>query len=107
MAYVGTAVLPTGENINPAKPAGAPYYAPDLVAYVMFKLNEQRTRPTRVLTSAGLLGPDWMLDMEHMLYHDQTGAQLGTYKVVGIHDFASGETAGDVPDIKMSHSVFK
>lgn len=106
MAYSGSAVLPTGETLNPRYPQGSPYYEKDLVVYVMFKTTDARTRPTRVLTSWGPLA-GWTLGTLHDLYHDQTGAQLGRYRVVGVKDFASGEQAGDVPDYKIKHSVFK
>lgn len=104
MAFNGTAVLPVGESINPRRPQTATYFDLDQTAYVMFKLNDARTRPTRVLTSFGAM---WKLDEVVELFHDQTGAQLGTYKVVGIHDFRSGEMAGNVPDSKIKHAVLK
>lgn len=106
MAYSGTAVLPVGTTLNPRYPQGSTYYDPSLVVYVMFKTSDTRTRPTRVLTSSGpLVG--WTLGSEHDLYHDQTGAQMGRYKVVGVKDFKSGEQAGDIPDFKIKHAVFK
>ncbi len=106
MSYFGASVLPTGESINPRYPQMATYYDVDQVAYVMFKTLDERTRPTRVLTSFGALD-GWTLGTEHDLFHDQTGAQLGRYRVVGVHHFGSGEKAGDVPDRKIKHSVFK
>lgn len=98
-------ILPTGKSLNPARPEGADYYDPNLVAYVMFKLNDERTRPTRVITSHGVA--TWNLGEKYSLYHDQTGAFLGDYEVVGIADFALGYAVGDIPDRMLKHSVFK
>lgn len=108
MAYRGIAVLPTGSTLNPAFPNTADYYSDDLIAFVLWKLEDNRSRPTRVLTGAGPgNGYGWKLDTVLELYHDQTGAQLGTYRVVGIHDFASGEKVGNVIDFALKHSVLK
>ena len=106
MAYRGTAVLPVGQTLNPRYPHHSIYYDPKLVVYVMWKTSDGRTRPTRVLTSAGPLA-GWTLGSEHELYHDQSGAQMGVYKVVGVKDFASGEQAGNIPNFKIKHAVFK
>jgi hypothetical protein len=102
-----TAVLPTGGYINPTLLADSKKYSSEWVAYVLFKQNEQRTRPTRVLTSHGSLG--WKLGDDQWLYHDQTGAALGHYKVVGITyaDRAKGAPVGDVPDVRIKHCVAK
>lgn len=105
MAYNGFAALPVGESINPRFPQGATYYDPGQTAFVLFKTSEARTRPTRVYTSYGHLGIKVGDEIE--LYHDQTGAQLGRYRVAGIHDFGSGEMAGQVPDMKIKHCVAK
>ena len=99
-------VLPTGESMNPRFPREASYFDEAQTAYVLFKLSDNRTRPTRVVTSFGPL-QGWTLGSEHELYHDQTNAYLGRYKVVGVHHFASNEHAGDVPDIKIKHCVVK
>lgn len=101
------AILPTGESINPANPDKAHWlYSDDLTALVLFKTSEARTRPTRVATTFG--GPgDYRIGQKLHFQHDQTGAYFGEYEIVGIHHFASGETAGDVPDRKIKHSVFK
>ncbi len=106
MAYNGIAVLPTGESLNPHRPttSAAPWYGQTV--YVMWKTSDARTRPTRVLSSSGPL-PGWKLNAVFDLYHDQTGAQMGTYKVVGVKDFKSGEHAGDIPNIAIKHAVFK
>jgi hypothetical protein len=106
VAYHGSAVLPVGSSLNPAYPQTAEYYADDLVVYVMWKTSDQRTRPTRVLTSYGALS-GWTINSVHELYHDQTGAQMGSYKVVGVKDFKSGESTGMIPNIAIKHAVFK
>jgi hypothetical protein len=102
------AVLPTGHSVSPRELTTSTFWNPDWVAYVLFKQNDARTRPTRVLTSHGALG--WKIgDVKH-LAHDQTGAYLGEYKVVGIAyaDTSKGAPmTGDVPTIRIKHCVAK
>ena len=100
------AALPTGESMNPANPQGATYYDIGQTAYVLWKVNDNRTRPTRVFTSFGTID-EWKLETRIHLHHDQTGARLGEYRIVGIHHFASGEKVGLVPDLKIKHCVAK
>ena len=100
------AALPTGESINPASPLSAPYYDPSLTAYVLFKVSDVRTRPTRVFTSAGVI-KGWKIGTHVHMQHDQTLAYMGEYEVVGIYDFASGEKVGSIPDFKIRHCVAK
>jgi hypothetical protein len=101
------AALPVGASINPRRLAQSDLWDAGWVAYVLFKTSEARTRPTRVYTSHGSLG--WKLGDTVSLWHDQTGVQLGIYKVTGITyaDPANGLTVGDVPDIKIKHCVAK
>lgn len=100
------AALPTGETMNPAQPEQDEYYAADLTAYVLFKVNEARTRPTRVFTSYGCID-GWKIGTIIHLQHDQTGAYLGEYRITGIRDYATGESAGDVPSMRIKHCVAK
>lgn len=100
------AALPTGESMNPRNPQSAVYFDTKQTAYILYKVNEARTRPTRVFTSIGLI-EGWKIGTQVHLKHDQTFAYLGEYKVVGIYDFASGESVGDVPDYKIKHCVAK
>ncbi len=104
MAYNGTAVLPTGDSLNVWRPGLSPWATG--VVYVMWKTSDARTRPTRVITSSGALS-GWKINEEFELYHDQTGAQMGRYKVVGVKDFSTGEFAGQIPDLAIKHAVFK
>jgi len=104
--YNAVAALPTGTSMNPLHPETAEYFDKDQTAYVMFKVSEQRTRPTRVFTSFGNF-PDWKIGTLVHFQHDQTGAYLGEYRVSGIHVYANGEMAGDVPDSKIKHCVAK
>ena len=112
MSYYGetrsnaVAALPTGESMNPLVPQEALYYDPSLTAYVLFKENEARTKPTRVFTSAGPID-GWRLGTLVHLEHDQTQHYLGLYKITGIHHFKSGERAGIVPNFKIKHCVAK
>jgi hypothetical protein len=100
--------LPTGQSLNAASPDPSKhvYYDPSAVVYVLYKLNERRTRATRVLTS---FHPQdgWRIGTVLGLYHDDTRAYLGEYKIVGVKDFRNGEQAGDVPDISIKHAVMK
>ena len=99
------AALPTGETLNPLTGVGT-YFDLDQTAYVLFKVNEARTRPTRVFTSFGSID-GWKLGTVIHLHHDQTGAYLGEYRITGIHNFRTLERAGDVPDMKIKHCVAK
>lgn len=100
-------ILPTGSKINPSNPKGAEYYDEGQVAFIMRRLDKPRTRPTRVFTSFGGLGEEWAIGTKHSCRHDQTNAFLGDYEVVGTVVFKTGEKQGDVPNLKMSHAVFK
>lgn len=102
------AVLPTGQSLNARDPDPTKhaYYDPKQVVYVMYKISERRTRPTRNVTSYGPID-GWRIGTTVYLMHDQTHAMLGEYKVVGVKDFATGEEAGDVPDLSIKHAVVK
>lgn len=105
---VPAAVLPTGRSLNAANPDPAKhtYYDENTCVYVLYKLNERRTRPTRVLTSFGPI-PDWRIGTVLWLAHDQTNATLGEYMIVGVKDFSTGEQTGDIPDLSIKHAVMK
>ena len=102
------ALLPTGTNMSPSKPESAPYYDRGQVAYVV-DLAESALEPTRfrVLTSFGSLGDRLGLGSKIGIHHDQTLRRLGVGTVVGIVDFATGESQGYVPLRKVPHWVFK
>lgn len=101
------AALPVGESINPANPDRSHYaFGQGMIGYVLFKLDDNRTRPTRVLTGYGAV-PGWTVGQAIHLHHDQTGAYMGHYKIVGVVDFDTMETAGDVPNIKIKWQVLK
>lgn len=101
------AALPVGESINPANPDRSHYaFGQGLVGYVLFKTSEQRSRPTRVLTGYGTI-PGWTVGTEIHLHHDQTGAYMGQYRIDGVVDFDTMETAGRVPDMKIKWQVLK
>jgi hypothetical protein len=102
-------ILPTQSSLNPATGEGE-YGEPDSqLTLVLFKLNDSRTRPTRVLTGYSVDGKGYAgfeLGTKHSMFHDQTGAFLGDYEVVGIR-YPDGTCDGNVPDRKIKHSVFK
>lgn len=112
MTYYGSsrwdtvAALPTGESMNPTAPQSATYFDPGQTAYILFKVNEARTRPTRIFTSFGHT-PEWKIGTILHLHHDQTGAYLGEYRISGIVDYGTMETAGEVPNLKIKHCVAK
>ncbi len=84
---------PIGSSISPFATRD-----PGSTFYVMYKLSEARTRPTRVLISRSGPRPGWRIGTHFDLYHGTTGNSLGEYMVVGILDSDSGELTGDVPD---------
>lgn len=98
-------VLPTGEQMNPMKPEGAVYFSPRQVVYVLRRLDVRRTRPSRIVTSYGSL--NYPIGHRASVFHDQTGAHLGEYEVVGIRDYSTGYTEGEVPNRLIPQSVFK
>lgn len=108
------AIRATGNSLNPHHLEESPYFGNTWVAYVLFKQGEARTRPTRIVTSHGGLGlrvngtfryarvGDFMT-----LVDDQTSRYLGEYLVVGISRADNGAKVGDLPRIKIKHSVAK
>jgi hypothetical protein len=104
-----SALLPTQTRMNPASPETADYYEKDQFAYVVEKLDwaGQPSKTYRVLTSFGDLGEAWKIGTSHEIHHDQTFRNLGFFKVVGTHDYKTGTKAGEVPDKKLAHWVFK
>lgn len=69
-------------------------------AYVLYKTNEERSRPTRILfTSAPVEG--WRMGSVVTLYQGGSMNELGTYMVVAVFHGPTGENAGGVPDRKI------
>lgn len=102
--YEATSVLPTGERMNPRSPESAVYFDADQTAYIVRSLDAEK--PSRVITSFGSpLG--WNVGSVQSLRHDQTWASLGQVEVVGVIEYASGFSAGEVPNRSLAHSVFK
>lgn len=112
---MGTAaVLPFGKDAgkwNAADVEGA-YFGKSWLAGMTSLIckKDERTRPTRIVFTSGLEG-DRYLGNSFDARHDQTGARLGYYTVVGFVEYDSeGEVlreAGDVPDMKLAQSTFK
>lgn len=96
------ALLPTHTTMNPAHPEDAEYYNDRQVAYVVKNVD---TGTLRCLTSYGII--DWDLGFVTNIHHDQTGRHLGTFKVIGIRDFAMDYRKGEIPNRKLAHWVFK
>lgn len=77
----------------------------DRYAYFLFKLTDQRTRPTRVMTvSRPLAGVK--IGTEFELWDTDGGTYIGPYKVVGVKDRLIAEEAGETPDRKLAHVVY-
>lgn len=101
------AVLPVQQSLNPASPDRAHHaFGQGMVGYVLWKINDNRTRPTRVITSYGAV-EGWTVGQAIHLQHDQTGAYMGHYRIYGVVDFDTMEAAGTVPDIKIKWQVLK
>lgn len=111
-------ILPLGvgyAKVNVLDPDSFPFDGRGWVAngtvYIMSK--PERTRPTRAFISSGLSTDqgDWAIGNVWECRHDQTGANLGTYTVVGIVQYGTDgqviRTEGEVPTTKLSASVFK
>lgn len=105
---------PTGESIAPSTLDQSQYWDITWVAYVLFKSSEERTRPTRVLTSHGPLhtyatGKPLALKIGDIisLKNDEDSRWLGDYTIVGIHREDNGASIGDVPSTKIKHCVVK
>jgi hypothetical protein len=99
------AILPCETQANPWDTTTIEYFSPEQVGYILQK--PERTRPTRIVMSSGDLGNEFALDSWHVFRHDQTGALLGRYQVVGIARYDIGQMVGDVPNRMLAYSVFK
>lgn len=103
--YRDTAILPTSTKMNPASPATAEFFDEGQTAYVMQKVGAKR--PTRVFTSFGEPFADWAVGSHQTVRHDQTCGYMGEFVVVGVVNFKSGVSWGDIPNKKLAHGVFK
>jgi len=74
---------------------------------------EERQGPTRLIWSSGLdtRGDSDKIGRRFIARHDQTGAILGQYKIVGLAFFGPDgklcRTVGDVPSQKFAQSTYK
>lgn len=99
------ALLPTGERMNPSAPETATYFDENQVAYIVRKRFTDKTS-VRVLTSYGSLS-DYTMGSSHEIHHDQALYHLGTFEVIGIVNYKTGEKEGFIPNRKLGHWVFK
>lgn len=79
---------------------------------IVRRTDQNRTRPTRIIYSSGLgVSERNKIGNEFLARHDQTGAKLGVYEIVGLVFYGEGGkvtlTVGDVPDTKMSLNTYK
>ena len=70
---------------------------PASVAYVLFKLSEKRTRPSRLMFRSQPVD-DWKLGTTFWLQKSGSMENLGEYMIVGLMEAQSGEYAGQIPD---------
>lgn len=85
-----------------------------MTALVCQRIDQDRSRPSRVIftsdATAGLRDSDGIGSV-FLARHDQTGAKLGVYKIVGLVIYGTeGEVArvvGDVPAGKYSQNTYK
>jgi len=99
-------LLPTGETMNPARPASATYYDQDQVAYIVTGISQNCEGVVRVLTSYGRLN-GWTLGTIHAVRHDQSGRSLGRWKITGIRNYKTGFQVGKIPGRPLRQWVFK
>lgn len=84
----------------------------NMTALICRRLDEKRTRPSRLIWTSGVNLPDRdKIGQKFTARHDQTGARLGEYEIVGIvqYDIDGNvwRTAGDVPDVKFTQATYK
>ena len=98
LGYQNVSVHPMGGRLNLARHHVAEDEDQSAhVGYVLYKLSDARSRPTRVMTSDRPIA-QWRLGSTLRLYDKATGSLLGKYKIVGARDATVDENAGDVPD---------
>jgi hypothetical protein len=117
--YRGAAhyILPFGREYakwNPLDPDSHPFgrsWLANGTAFLVQRLDEARTYPTRCIHNAGGVEDDWRIGNTWNLYHDQSDAHLGHYRVVGIVEYGPtgdvARTAGVTPTRRISMSTFK
>lgn len=111
------AVLPFGRDYgkwNPRDVENAAFgknWLAGSTAIICKRLDEQRTRPTRLVFTSGSPSEGDKIGSRFMARHDQTNAALGEYEVVGLvmydQDGNVARIVGDVPNIKFSQSTYK
>ena len=95
------AILTTRTKMNPANPVGADFFSREQTAYVL----RNAAGTVIVATSFGDLAfktGEW-----REFHHDQSRRSMGELEVIGVADFTTGETLGEVPDQPVTHYVFK
>ena len=101
-------IQPVG-RINPAHPTESEQYQDDGWTYVLWKVDDAATHPTRVISSVGSL----RLHLDDVVrLRDETGEQLGEYRVVGRilpgwTDLVHGDDGdtGELPDRSIRHAL--
>lgn len=112
-------VLPFGREYgkwNPRDVENHPFgqsWLGGTLALICQRTDENRSFPTRLIHTSGgpVPSPDDRIGLSFTARHDQTGAKLGVYEIVGIVVYApDGSVArlvGDVPDRKYSLNTYK
>lgn len=83
-----------------------------MFAMICKRTDQVRTRPSRLIFSSGSFPAESdKIGQEFTARHDQTGAFLGEYQIVGLVMYdQEGNVArvvGDVPDVKYSQNTYK
>lgn len=105
--------VPAYPHLNPTPASGPPVIVqtgladvnmkgpranwPASIGYVLFKLSETRTRPSRVMFRSQPV-ETWRLGTTIWLQKAGTMENLGEYMIVGLMEAQSGEYAGQIPD---------
>lgn len=107
-------VLPYGPpKVSPFDVEHMPYGADNQLALVCTRTDQPRTRPSRLIFTGGGHRPDTLdrIGCSFRARHDQTGALLGTYAIVGIVAYGIGghivRIEGSVPDVKLALNTYK
>jgi hypothetical protein len=103
-----TALLPTGTKINPVTPSLAEYFDPEATMLVLERLpyGPGKAGSRVVATTFGPMSGH-KLGETFEVRHDQTLRNLGEFKIIGMRFGNTAQCAGELPDQKLPHWVFK
>jgi hypothetical protein len=111
-------ILPFGQGYgkwNPRDVENASFgksWLSGMVAIICFREDQERQHPSRLIfTSDGLPSERDRIGARFTARHDQTGAKLGVYRIVGLvfydRDGDVLRIEGDVPERKLAQATYK